>query len=1025
MGLIGSIVCTPTKVHVGQSMLIEVKAPDGRSYDGNELVHVSINGRPGAKQYVQFGRAGQRALVVLAAPAPGHAGSVEKKTATVEVEKVDDEAVPLIRALRRHESPATVHLSLISPLGPGRVKRPPRNPEERKRRRLAPGRRAGGRLTQPLYRWEFGDGKTATSMHPNIAHDYSARIDHSKLHTLFHLKVTVTPPGGVPREIRRTVSVLSTYALAKRRGYLEPIVETSLNAARVRGGFSAMLDARNLEDEAITLTSRRFQPLFDDPDHPCVPSAPERISLRIEPKGKLRTQALIPTNKLPRDAVGFAVHYSGVSGRQRVRFSVYYDLPARHRARMDNPELIRILDRLRRRSLGQTFVSVRALDEYESATRPDRPLRPLRPSRPLRPPQPMGGDASFTVGQECFPDDLPTNIPEGIVCQATEESEWVWIPDRFINARKGDIVLTPGGDTIVAKLMRSVQPKQVYSHSGIMTKNFEHITHSTGSIARLIDHPNGDIEGTPAPTNGFTPEALQFLWPGAITQSIEGALQGEKFKDPTPGPDVDNPTYTISGFDADETIAELEGGELEVIPPVVIKPDPAQETAAVRHNLHHIADRAASLAVTASQNNKGTHGGSYYSLFCYTDPSKGLTFTAPDGAGWAKDAFPSCCSSFIWINIKQTAEEQGFSINFEQSLESDEAFVAEKAPSTPDGLYKYTADERLQTGELVFEEVKQLIRDFLEEEAGILSSAIGTFEDIGDDCGNQICNAFASDNCSEEAKDLDDWRDQHDADAVSADDLMLWDAPSLGGLYGYVEPLIFRPGRFEQVYKHVWQKVTVLGTLKGTVKFNGEKVAGARVEIPGYFVHTGSDGRFDFKTVPAGNYTLSAEKIFDESKRVSTKQQVTVPPHATADINVELQGPNPRFREVKVTLRIVTRDYHLVGSNVVEEKTFAATLYVHPDKTHDEKGPYQCIADGCVWGKGWLTADLQPNNNVKMGLRMKLLDGPDNDDLLMEEDVDFTINADDSGNWHYFMDDGNPGDRVDMYLTVHNFVDWS
>jgi hypothetical protein len=53
MGLIGSIFCTPTKVRVGQSTLIEVKAPDGPSYDGNELVHVSINGRPGAKQYVQ------------------------------------------------------------------------------------------------------------------------------------------------------------------------------------------------------------------------------------------------------------------------------------------------------------------------------------------------------------------------------------------------------------------------------------------------------------------------------------------------------------------------------------------------------------------------------------------------------------------------------------------------------------------------------------------------------------------------------------------------------------------------------------------------------------------------------------------------------------------------------------------------------------------------------------------------------------------------------------------------------------
>jgi hypothetical protein len=93
------------------------------------------------------------------------------------------------------------------------------------------------------------------------------------------------------------------------------------------------------------------------------------------------------------------------------------------------------------------------------------------------------------VGHECDPDNIPDNLEEGMVCQLTGEVQWRYVPGRVLNAKKGDLILDPGGPGLVGQLLRQITPPQFYSHCAIMTKNHIEMRHSTGSDDWLIDHP--------------------------------------------------------------------------------------------------------------------------------------------------------------------------------------------------------------------------------------------------------------------------------------------------------------------------------------------------------------------------------------------------------------------------------------------------------------------------------------------------------------------------------------------------------
>src|SRR5262249_47224571 len=147
---------------------------------------------------------------------------------------------------------------------------------------------------------------------------------------------------------------------------------------------------------------------------------------------------------------------------------------------------------------------------------------------------------------------------------------------------------------------------------------------------------------------------------------------------------------------------------------------------------------------------------------------------APNEAKWAAGTVPTVCASMIWLAIRQSGA------TMEATLEAQDIDAgAQTASNTPDGLYLYQADERLNAGEVLFAELEHLAL----MSAGQFWGAITDFEE---EIGNQVLNAFASDWTDKDAADSDKWRQTSDANAVSPQNLMFYDAP----LYGYSEVLI-------------------------------------------------------------------------------------------------------------------------------------------------------------------------------------------------------------------------------------------
>ena len=138
-------------------------------------------------------------------------------------------------------------------------------------------------------------------------------------------------------------------------------------------------------------------------------------------------------------------------------------------------------------------------------------------------------------------------------------------------------------------------------------------------------------------SDGFEPSVLKYFWPGAVTQTVQNSVEGEDF----PDPEYDK-TYSIHAF-GPHAKGITHNNQFIMIPPLVVKPDPMQETPAVRTALHAIASDA--------RNNAGRPGVKpkyHYRWYCYTDPTIGLG--APEGpeAGWAagtrrRCTFPSPC----------------------------------------------------------------------------------------------------------------------------------------------------------------------------------------------------------------------------------------------------------------------------------------------------------------------------------------------------------------------------------------------
>jgi len=531
-------------------------------------------------------------------------------------------------------------------------------------------------------------------------------------------------------------------------------------------------------------------------------------------------------------------------------------------------------------------------------------------------------------GAECDPDNAPDNVADDPdsdwACQATSETRTITTPGRFLNARKGDVVISPGGPSIIGQLLRQVNPPQRYSHSGMMTRNYDQITHSTASEDRILDYPVGSVLGKPAPSEGHRPDVVKYGWPGVVTQDIQEALYGEEMSDP----EKPDKKYSISGFSRQDVGMEI-SGNWEIIHPLVIKPDPRLETAAIRQKLHEVATDALSQT-----------GKSHYRFFCYSDaaiaddPAKA---GAAEG-GWAAGTWPSVCSSFIWHMLKKHGvhlEGDGEFVTSGDLEDIDRAAGGQVGSDTKDGLYLYSADERRVSADYLYHALVSKVQKKLDEDAGLLAGAIDLFSDMTDDVANQIVNTFASDWSDTAAKDSDTWKNTIAANAVSPDNILLWDSPQLNGVYGFAAPLIYREPRIETVTVSRWHKTQIKGAVFGTVRYNGQPKPGAMVQLyDGKTTFADAAGNYHLEHIPFGNYEAKASADFS-GVYLSSKQSFALN-SPTVRVDIELKAPSDLFRRLKIEATLHIFDHHTIGSDPQNTENRYAEFYMGPFGTHGE-----------------------------------------------------------------------------------------
>ncbi len=569
-------------------------------------------------------------------------------------------------------------------------------------------------------------------------------------------------------------------------------------------------------------------------------------------------------------------------------------------------------------------------------------------------------DISLEVGPQdgkaCDPDNRPSGIDSDWSCQIAQKNGqddiMTWHRHaRFDNARKGDLLLAPGGPSgFIGGLLRQVVPPQHYAHIGIMTRNYDMITHSTFSEERLLDEKNGvgsiDIPflgSTPAPTDGFKPEVLKYGWPGVITQWVKGAVDTGKFADLANMPSPGEPETEIDAIDPDGNIrGDIKpfnkyaaiGDDFEIIPPLVVKP--LEETTLVRNRLHQLADAA-----------KAETGKSHYRFFCYSDPTIGLNSTAPPEAGWASGTYPSVCSSFIWLMMSKLAIQMEGVAGKVQNIHLEAPDVLAGAEvvdnvAAVDGLYLYRADERQAAARWLHDKLKHQVSDTLVKKikdkigdndivATVLDKVIDLTSDISSDVANQMCNTFASDFADTAAKDSDNWQDTGDSSAVSPDNTFFWDPPSKGGLFGLVIPASYTAAKEEQGPRYNWKFVPSKGTLHGIVRYMGQPVSGALVQVEdGLTAFTGSNGQYSLPNVHFGRYEVKAQ--YDNGIGGPVPGLQTINMNATDQIlDFYLVPPHSWYRKVRVSGEFYFMKNYTIGTNPRTTYPFGFEVHVTPD----------------------------------------------------------------------------------------------
>ena len=994
--LIRRINASRTIVKSGESVSVivrTVRAPDGSDPD------VRIDGAVGSQRYLQLaGPPGRRAINVTAV-----AGRVTD-THRLEIDIVEGDACAPLPILDVHGDPSREATGQWSVRNASEVHRP-----------------------GTYYEWHYGGKSAHVSRLPFATIQYRDLLDPNERYKVFHTELIVRYPDQSLRKAKRSVTVWNRYALAKQRGLVQPRVDYYFKAAPETDGLVGRARIVNADDETIIFMQKQVQWLLNEPDATASPSPPEKVHIVLGPKAEIDIEHGVRLSAMPGNAFGFAVVLRGETrSGLKAHAAAYFEhhLPRAHGVQVIRDKAkVAVLNSLRELDCDQGKRVFRRSELEGLAHTYDSAHGAVSMSRHISSlfDQSVHALSGSFEGQECLPDQMPPE--DGLACQLTDEWAWVAIPGRFVNARKGDVLLSPGSGGPVLGVLRHVSPPQTFSHSALMIDNYYTLRHSTASEEWLQNHASDSF--TDEGSDGLDPEALKYLWPGTITQTAEHAMTGQSFSDPDGSKDEFGSvrTYTLSAM----TNGGLDAGN-EIIDPVVVKPDPLIEAEHewIRANLHRVADAA-----------KAING--HYRFFAYTDAKICAEamgdYLAPTRSGWwASETRPTVCTGLIWAaarslqDPKVRLEGKG---DFTQSSDIEPTDVgADVDFKTRDGLYLYHENERQTAGQWLY--------DYFYNIGYQLAGAGGVLlTDAASDLANQVCNTFAfdwsgwSDVYEDEAKDSDRWTDPGDGRAVSPDNILLnWDAPTefdgaiAHGLYGFSEPLIYRQPYLEYRQISRWVRVPTKGTLNGTVRYKGANVGGAIVNVGGNSLLSKADGTFKVE-LPSGAYQVQAGKLISGGYAEGSAS-ATITAGADSATIIDLQDPPELYRRLIIRGTMKIEDYENFGSNEHATRHMARNSDIGPYGTHDEVHWTEKMG-GEIRVEVTLKIDWKIDLSIHIDWNVKFFEGTSEEtsDLDGERSGSFMVGKDQTRELKFSVwntDEDEPQDRADISFDLTNGV---
>ncbi len=938
---------TPATPRPGEPVLVDVVDTNGHRVDDRSAV--SINGIPGASQYLQFDGVGDHLISASQGRDP-----VNLARAHVRIPATGDHDLPTRFPILTVRPAATAFAPYQLRLGA----RDSRAFTDASRRRAAMARPARPLQTPEIvqWQWDFGDGATQTSSAPEVTHDFAAALSAEETQRQFLVTCTTTTSDGLMTTARRTLNVVNAYGVCRALGTVAAPVVSGTPARKGLRSFEAAIQVRNLESHDVVVTERMFE--YDDGSGSRT-SEVERLASPIVLAAATVSDVPIVASfdVVPPWAGQITVILLGEDDGRRVHIEAPLTVPLADR-RLAGPGLGAVAIDPRVGNVATPRIARRAPGGVPSETHPV----PVELTAPRE-------------GEPCDPDHLPDDTPAGWACQVARDSdgtvrETEWHRHaQFANARKGDLILAPGGPAgFIGGLLSELEPAQLYAHMGIMTRDYDLITHCTFSQDRLQDHPVGRLQlsllGTaivdePAPLRGFRSDVLRFGWPGAITQWVSGATDTGRIAhpsivaDPTSLPagaaelevDARDPetgtAYRMAPFDAYPKVHEPDN-QWVIVPPLVVKPHMAEDHA-VRGVLHHLADAC-----------RAETGRSYYSFYAYTDASEALSQTASAPGQWYDGTYPSVCSSFVWA----VARRQGLHLEAPRDLaasgdlEADDLGRVKIDGQVPDGLYSYSEAERRTAAEYLYgrvraaviDELQRKVRDAIGDLGNLdefLAEALDHLTEIADRVAHQLCNSFANGHTDEAATTSAGWRTPGTGTAVSPDNMLRWDRPSDGGLWGTVVPAVYVPATVERAPAYAWHHTPDHGAVVGTVTVDGVPTPHVVVQATDQGTTTGAGGAYRLTEVPFGPSEITAHHDRGDGVLYSGTQHLDH--RADGDrVDFDLRQPRSAYRRMNVSGSHYFMKYYVIGRNPRTEPpiSFHLSEGISPEPSSMSKAPW-------------------------------------------------------------------------------------